>query len=108
MDVLAEEATLFIRSEIKGRAFYYCDGGNKANEMMFYKDYLYPNDVIACHDYYDGQDVVELLGFGKDGGACGCVPEVSKWDLREFEQLVPLQNYLLRGTRIMGFINERL
>jgi predicted O-methyltransferase YrrM len=31
--------------------FFFCDGGNKADEFNFYADYLPSGSVIAAHDY---------------------------------------------------------
>lgn len=89
------------------RKFIYCDNGNKVEEMELYRSILKPGDVIACHDYYDGQEVYGLENFGMDN-SCGCVPEVWKDDLVQFEspEFKLLDPYLLDGTRIMGFIRQ--
>lgn len=91
-----------------GRTMVYCDGGNKIEEMRLYAQLIERGDIIACHDYYDGQDVVGLGGFGKDEGACGCKPEVWRESLSTFWDgaWTPLSGYLLEGTRIMGFVKQ--
>jgi hypothetical protein len=89
----------------KRKTFIYCDNGNKVNEMALYASILKRGDVIACHDYFDGQTVQSLGGFGVDD-SCGCKPEVWKRDLQLFHTsgYEQLPEYLLAGTRIMGFI----
>lgn len=91
------------------KALIYCDGGNKVEEMKFYASILRSGDIIMCHDFYDGQRVEGLEGFGMDDGACGCKPEVDRYDLSELFrtgnfEVIPA--YLLAGTRIMGFIKK--
>jgi hypothetical protein len=103
-DALSPAIVIFLQREAKGRTMYYCDGGNKIAEILLYSRVLAPGDVIACHDYFDGQEVFGLHGFGMDGGKCGCVPEVFADDLASLN-LKPLPKYLLTGTRIMGYEN---
>ena len=89
-----------------GKTFLYCDNGNKSREMYEFAQYLEMGDIIACHDYYDGQDVVGLENFGRTD-ECGCVPEVSKSDvlfLFDSPNFQKLPQYLLDGTRIIGFL----
>jgi len=89
-----------------GRIFIYCDNGDKIREMRVFSQYLRSGDLIACHDYYDGQWVDGLEDFGVDN-SCGCVPEVWKESLPflfDDETFVELPAYLLYGTRIMGFM----
>ena len=91
----------------KGTKFIYCDGGDKIGEMRFYWELLNTGDMIACHDYFDGQKVFGMDGFGFDDGKCGCKPEVWResldflFDNPAFEEM---DHYLLEGTRIMGFV----
>ena len=103
-DVLSESTKQEIEMLPRiGRTMIYCDGGNKITEMDFYASILISGDVIACHDYYNGQDVVDLDNFGVDD-TCSCVPEVREKDLVLFENWERLPNYLLKGTRITGYI----
>jgi len=92
------------RVKMNRKTFIYCDNGDKVKEMWYYLSTLNSGDVIACHDYYDGQDVYGLKNFGLDD-SCGCKPEVWKDDLLPFSgvEFEPLPAYLLEGTRIMGF-----
>ena len=91
-----------------GKVLIYCDNGDKAREMREFSKHLQSGDIIMCHDYYDGQEVVGLEDFG-DGDGCGCVPEVIVDDIqfllddRTFD-IVPEE--LLYGTRIIGFIKK--
>jgi hypothetical protein len=101
-DVMSDETVSEISTLVTGRTMIYCDGGNKISEMELYKTILNPNDVIACHDYYGGQAVFGLKDFGISK-ECGCVPEVSPFDLH-FDGWTKLPYYLLEGTRLMGFI----
>lgn len=108
MDALSHENAYALRKRTEGRTMFYCDGGNKVDEMQLYKNHLNTGDVIACHDYFGGQNVFGLGGFGLDDGACGCKPEVFPTDI---EPLFPsaykfLPLYLREGTRIAGFIYE--
>lgn len=32
----------------------YCDGGNKANELLYFKNACKVGDIIMAHDYYNG------------------------------------------------------
>lgn len=95
--------------KLNHKSFIYCDGGNKIQEMWSYFQILSSGDIIACHDYFDYQNVIGLSGFGTDDGKCGCKPEVKHKDLdflfdnAEFDIL---PDYLLDGTRIMGFIKK--
>jgi len=91
-----------------GRMFIYCDNGNKVLEMEIFSKQLSSGDIIACHDYYDEQEVFGLKNFGKSE-ECGCVPEVWKKDVQYlFDDLNfdVLPSYLLEGTRIIGFIKK--
>lgn len=91
--------------KINRKTFIYCDDGDKVREMNAYKSILKQGDVIACHDYFNGQEVYGLMNFGFDD-SCGCRPEVWDQDLFGFygSGFVLLNPYLLKGTRIMGFI----
>lgn len=97
-----------IVNHAQGKTFIYCDNGDKVKEMHTFHKFLRPQDVIACHDYYDGREVYGLLNFGEDN-SCGCVPEVWRKDV-EFlytrEDFTPLPDYLLKGTRIVGFVKQ--
>lgn len=108
MDALSHENAYALRKRTEGRTMFYCDGGNKVDEMQLYKNHLNTGDVIACHDYFDSQLVVGLDGFGLDNGACGCKPEVWRSQLLFFEdsEYMLLPEYLRSGTRIMGFIKH--
>lgn len=94
--------------KLNRKTFIYCDGGDKIREMWTYHPILNRGDILACHDYFDYQSVVGLTNFGADD-SCGCKPEVWHKDLdflfdsSEFEIL---PDYLLDGTRIMGFIKK--
>lgn len=108
-DALQLSTARYIREQAYEKTFFYCDGGNKIYEMNLYGNYLRDGDIIACHDWFNGQEVYGLNGFGVDNGECGCRPEVSYSDLLDFFQdprYKVLDDYLLRGTRIMGLIYE--
>jgi hypothetical protein len=45
----------FIRQH-EGRAFIYCDGGNKPREAALYWPILRPGDLLGVHDYSDDPD----------------------------------------------------
>lgn len=97
-----------INKHRQGKTFVYCDDGDKVKEMNIFYKFLLPGDVIACHDYWDGQEVVDLHDFGYSD-ACGCVPEVAKTNLVKLfddRSLTMLPPYLLKGTRIMGFMKR--
>jgi len=34
-----------------GKAFLYCDGGNKTKELAYFNECMKLGDVIGCHDY---------------------------------------------------------
>lgn len=91
-----------------GKTMIYCDGGNKVKEMRLYAKLISRGDIIACHDYYDGQEVDGLPYFGEDDGACGCNPEVWRENLSAFwdGDWTPLATYLVEGTRIVGFVKQ--
>ena len=91
-----------------GRTFIYCDNGNKIKEMRVFSKHLRSGDIIACHDYYDGQWVDGLNAFG-ESDECGCKPEVWRRDIQylyDDETFSALPEYLLKGTRIIGFIKK--
>lgn len=98
-----------VRSMTSGRkTFFYCDGGNKIKEMWAYYQFLAPGDIIACHDYFDYQSVFGMTGFGTDE-MFECKPEVWHKDLDflfDDARFEPLPDYLLEGTRIMGFTRK--
>lgn len=104
---ISTATTIGAAVSVRRRAFVYCDDGDKIKEMDLYKSILKPGDIIACHDYYDYQEVYGLKNFGVDD-SCGCVPEVWRGHLAQFEspEFKPLPAYLLEGTRIMGFIKQ--
>lgn|SRR5574341_152481 len=93
------------RVKLNRKTFIYCDNGDKVREMNLYKSILKRGDVIACHDYFNGQEVYGLKNFGFDD-SCGCKPEVWDKDLSEFytSEFVRLDNHFLDNTRIIGFI----
>lgn len=108
VDVFSSSMVLTIKTlGFEKRKFVYCDNGDKIREMDVYRDTLKSGDIIACHDYYDGQWVDGLVNFGVDN-SCGCVPEVWRKDLAQFEspEFRQLDDYFLNGTRIMGFIKQ--
>lgn len=92
----------------KGRTFIYCDNGDKVKEMQVFSKLLRPGDIIACHDYFDNQEVVGLENFGFSD-ECGCRPEVWLKDIQflyndpTFEVL---SDRYLHGTRIIGFVKQ--
>ena len=91
-----------------GKIFIYCDNGNKVKEMQVFHKFLRSGDIIACHDYYNGQWVDGLKDFG-ESDECGCVPEVWEKDVQYLindETFTLLPSYLLHGTRIIGFIKN--
>jgi hypothetical protein len=102
-DAMTEETAKILKDLTIGRTLWYCDGGNKVEEMKFYQDFMSKNDVIACHDYFGGQEVYGLHGFGK-WEECPCKPEVLAADLEGFKDWKKLDEYFLIGTRIMGFV----
>lgn len=106
MDAHSVETAQFLRILAQGKTMWYCDGGDKVVEMMTYGVCCRAGDILSCHDFYDGQEVVGLEGFGRDEGKCGCVPEVFYNDLKFLDrsQWRPLDSYLLEGTRIAGFV----
>lgn len=105
-DAMKHETAEWLSKKMSGKTMFYCDGGNKIAEMFLYRKCLKSGDIIACHDYFDGQEVFGLHGFGRDKGECGCVPEVFAADLKLLnETMKSLPKYLLMGTRIMGYEN---
>lgn len=97
-----------IPTDNQGKIFIYCDNGAKVKEMHIFHKFLRSGDIIACHDYYDGQWVDGLKDFG-ESNECGCVPEVWKENLQflfDNPNYEPLPPYLLHGTRIMGFVKQ--
>lgn len=53
-DVLNQATIEVVRQSIlksKGRAYIFCDGGDKLREFGIYQDVLRPDDIIAIHDY---------------------------------------------------------
>lgn len=104
-DCFHEGVVDHIKEQFEGkRTLIYCDNGNKVKEMKLYSQVLNFGDIIMCHDYYDGQRVYEISGYGEDLEFP--VPEVSYEDLdfldRSEFRLLPLE--YLEGTRIVGFI----
>ena len=104
MDIFDRVEEIYLNGT--GRILIYCDNGDKIREMEEFSEFLKSGDIIMCHDYYGGQKVEGLKGFGKNL-KCGCKPEVLKREIQflfddpTFEEISP---YLLDGTRIMGFV----
>lgn len=104
-DALDLEQVVSVVKLMRGKRMFYCDGGNKVKEVKLISPLLRKGDVIACHDYYEGQYVNDLRHFGITD-ECGCKPEVFKNDLDYLfndPSFEVVDGYLLKGTRIMGF-----
>lgn len=108
-DILSDVAVDVVRrTKLNRKSFIYCDGGDKIKEMGKYFSLLNSGDVIACHDYFDFQLVKDLPEFGIEKD-CRCKPEVRRNDLTflfDNSEFVQLPDYLLYGTRIMGFMKR--
>lgn len=101
-DVMAEKTIEEVKALIsywRGKALIYCDNGNKVAEMGLYAKILRKGDVIMCHDYSEGQDVVGIDKYGFEGARCG--PEVHPEDLL-FLKEPEFRKFVLPGTRIVG------
>lgn len=76
----------------------YCDGGNKAKELEYYKPACKTGDIIMSHDFYDGvrkvRDVPNASG------------EVLPEDVKIFEEdetFERLDEEIFKETRIIGW-----
>lgn len=78
----------------------YCDGGNKAKEILHFKEACNSGDIILCHDYYDGKRIV------KDVPLDRLVAEVTVDDIQCYEQDQSFERMpedLLKKTRMIGW-----
>ena len=103
-DILSDQTKEIVVSKMTGKTLIYCDGGCKIAELRFYCDSLRSGDIIMSHDFFHGWEVAELPRFEKNES--NCKPEVWVESIQflisnpKFQQL---DNYLLEGTRIIGF-----
>ena len=49
--------TFYLLEKLKNKIIY-CDGGNKAKELLHFKQFCDPDDIILAHDFYDGTRIV--------------------------------------------------
>jgi hypothetical protein len=94
-EMTRDTVTRFI--ENSGRCVLYCDGGNKVKELYHFAPLLRPNDIILCHDYWDGKREVRDVDAPR--------AEVSPEDVERLfveNGLRPVTNYFDQ-TRIMGW-----
>ncbi len=97
----------FVRRATAGRAIVYCDGGDKAEEIRFYKDVPKAGDLLMAHDFWDGvSEVRDVPGYGS---RLFPKPEVVVGDLAVLlDGYNPLPAAYLAATRIVGFIRRQL
>ena len=48
------DPNFFNQIEFISKKIIYCDGGNKAKELLHFKDACQVGDIIMAHDYYNG------------------------------------------------------
>jgi len=78
----------------------YCDGGNKAKELIHFKQFCDPGDIIMAHDFYDGTRIV------RDVPVENISIEVTANDIihmEEDETFERLDEEIFKETRIMGW-----
>lgn len=91
--------TISLVKELPGRKIIYCDGGNKAKELIAYKETLNIGDWILAHDYWDGKRKIFDCEFPN--------AEVTPQDIeiyRKDHNFVELGNDDLLHCRIVGFL----
>jgi hypothetical protein len=79
----------------------YCDGGNKAKELVHFKQFCDPGDVILAHDFYDGTRIV------RDVPVENISIEVVADDIihmEEDETFERLDEEIFKETRIIGWM----
>ena len=82
------------------RKIIYCDGGNKVEELIIYKNIVSPSDLIFCHDYHDGVRKV------REVPPEHIHPEVLPIDIVHMDTddlFVRYPEYILNKTRIVGW-----
>ena len=82
------------------RKIIYCDGGNKAKELAWFKETCYPGDLIFTHDYYDGNRKV------RDVPDDNISKEVLPMDIVHMDTDPTFVRYdedILKETRIIGW-----
>ena len=107
-DIFNNAKSIYMKCKM-GNTFIYCDNGDKVREMQVFSTFLQTGDIIACHDYFDNQNVYGLEDFGREGNTCGCAPEVWKKDVQflfDDPSFEPLSKRYLEDTRIVGFIKK--
>jgi hypothetical protein len=78
----------------------YCDGGNKAKELAWFKETCVPGDLIFTHDYYDGNRKV------RDVPDDNISKEVLPMDIVHMDTDPTFVRYdedILKETRIIGW-----
>jgi len=99
LDCFSSAARHIVKDHVtnSGRCVIYCDGGNKVKELYHFAYLLRPNDIIMCHDYWDGKREVRDVDAPK--------AEVNPEDVERLvvtHNLRPVTNYFDQ-TRNMGW-----
>ena len=81
------------------KVFYYCDNGNKPQELLFYSRYVKPNDLLFAHDFSDGTRSGEGL---PDNLAAEVLPKDIEFLVND-PTFARIDYQLLEHTRIVGF-----
>lgn len=101
-DCFSDKA-MFPVSNLEGKKMIYCDGGDKAKELVAYADILDSGDVIMAHDFSDLERVVEGWPEYKDSTR----PEVLPKDIEFLYRICDrIHEDILKNTRIIAFKKE--
>ena len=98
------DSTLFDEVAWMCPKILYCDGGNKAKELLHFKDACRVGDIIMAHDYYDGERKVR--GVPDENIS----KEVLPMDIAHLEidkRFTRLPEEQFKETRIIGFRRDK-
>jgi len=83
----------------------YCDGGNKAKELIAFAPGCEFGDIIMAHDFSDGQKVVGVEKYGEiDFPKPEVLPKDIKFLHEKFDRIEDKD--ILFGTRIVAFMRK--
>jgi len=102
VDCFSDDAK-FIVADLPGKKLIYCDGGNKAKELVAYADLLDSGDVIMAHDFSDLERVVEGWEDYKDSERAEVLPKDIEFLYRICDRIY---EDIFKNTRIIAFRKE--
>jgi hypothetical protein len=97
---------LFARIRDMPSKIIYCDGGNKAKELLHFKDACQVGDIIMAHDYYNGTRKVR--GVPDENISKEVLPmDIVHLSTEKYKRFTRLPEEQFKETRIIGFRRDK-